>query len=420
MTRRLPSLFAVTAALAAAGAPAAHAATPVYSQRLVVGYAPGVSDDRGRQAVERHGGEVLRRLGALRSAIVRPRGRLAAEALARRLRADGRVRFAERDFLVSGSEQPNDPLYASQYALDQPNTPVGDVAAPLAWDRQTQCSKVAVLDSGVDKDHPDLRPNLWKNSGETSGNGKDDDHNGFIDDVYGADMLDGKGSGLDENGHGTHVAGIIAAAGNNSAGVSGICWKASVMSVKFLDEHGRGGTADAIDAFEYAIHEGAKILNCSFGTSSKSSALQDAVEHAKKAGALLIVAAGNDGDNIESKPAYPAAFTDGNILTVAASTKSDTLASFSNYGSKSVDVAAPGDHILSTLPDGKYGDKSGTSMAAPLVAGAAAMLRQSDSKATYSQLRTALREHADKPPALKGKVLYGGRLNVRLALDALG
>ena len=409
----------MSAALVAAGAPCARAAQPVYSQRLIVGFAPGVSGERGRAAVERHGGEVLRRVGALRSAVVRARGGLAAETLARRLRADARVRFAERDFLVTGSEQPDDPLYSSQYALDRPDTAVGDVAAPLAWDRQTQCSKVAVLDSGVDKDHPDLRPNLWKNSGETSGNGKDDDHNGYVDDVYGADILDAKGSGLDQNGHGTHVAGIIAAVGNNAAGVSGLCWKASVMSVRFLDERGRGGTADAIDAIEYALHEGAKILNCSFGTSSKSSALQDAVIDAKKKGALLVVAAGNDGDNLESKPAYPASFTEGNILTVAATTKSDKLTSFSNYGSKSVDLAAPGDNILSTLPGGKYGDKDGTSMAAPLVAAAAAMLRQSDSKATYGELRTALREHADKPPALQGKVLYGGRLNVRLALDAL-
>ena len=394
----------------------AHAA-PVYSSRLVLGFAEGVTADRGSQAVERDGGEVLRRLGALRSAVVRARGGLAADVLLRRLRADSRFRYVERDYLVSASETPNDPLYAAQYALDQPSG--ADVAAPLAWDRTTQCSKVAVLDSGVDKDHPDLRPNLWKNSNEVSGNGKDDDKNGFVDDIYGADTLDHKGSGLDANGHGTHVAGIIAATGNNADGVSGICWQASVMSVRMLDSKGRGSAADAADAIDYAVHEGAKILNCSFGTSSKSSVLEDAIVHAKEHGALIVVAAGNDGESIESHPSYPASYTQGNILTVAATNEKDALASFSNYGSKSVDVAAPGDDILSTLMDGRFGVKSGTSMAAPLVAGAAAMLRKVDSKATYSQIRTALREAVDKPPALQGKVLYGGRLNVRLALDAL-
>src|SRR4051812_28686066 len=310
-------------------APSAHAAAPTYSHRLVVGFARGAPTS----LVERHGGRILRRLGAIHDAIVEGRGGVTAKLLLARLRNDRRVRFAEPDFLVRADEQPNDPLYLQQYALDQPATPVGDVAAPLAWDHTTACSKIAVLDSGVDKDHPDLRPNLWVNSGEKSGNGKDDDHNGYVDDYYGVNILKGKGSGLDDNGHGTHVAGIIAAVGNNAAGVSGICWKASVMSVKFLDARGRGGTADAVEAIEDAVHEGAKIVNCSFGSSSKSSALQSAVDEAKDKGVLLVVAAGNDGESIESHPAYPASFTDGNILTVAASTSSDTLASFSNYGS---------------------------------------------------------------------------------------
>jgi subtilisin family serine protease len=284
---------------------------------------------------------------------------------------------------------------------------------------KTSCSKVAVLDSGVDKDHPDLKPNLWVNSGEKSGNGKDDDKNGYVDDYYGVDIVDGKGSGIDDNGHGTHVAGGVAAVGNNGLGVSGVCWKSSVVSVKFLDSRGRGGTSSAVEAIDYAVKEGAKIINCSFGSSSKSSALQDAVQYAKDKGALLVVAAGNDGDNLEKTPAYPASYTDGNILTVAATTRTDELADFSNYGSKSVDVAAPGDAILQTTRGGGYGNKSGTSMAAPIVAGAAALLRQADSKATYGDLRTALREYADKPPALAGKVLYGGRLNVELALAHL-
>ena len=413
MTRLLACAVVLAAFLAAAPAQAA----PVYSQRLVVAFDRDVSPSRGQALVERAGGRLLRRIGAVRAAVVEPNRGLAAAVLRRRLAGARGVRYAEPDFLVASSKEPDDPLVASQYAYDQPSG--RDVSAPEAWNAFTSCAKVAVLDSGVDKDHPDLKPNLWKNSGETSGNGKDDDKNGYADDVYGVDILDGKGSGLDENGHGTHVAGIVAAVGDNALGVSGICWKSTVMSVRFLDERGRGGTSGAVEAIEYAVREGAKIVNCSFGSSSKSSALEDAVEYAKDKGVLLVVAAGNDGDNLEKEPEYPASYTHGNILTVAATTRTDSLASFSNYGSKSADVAAPGDDILSTVRGGKYGEKSGTSMAAPLVAGAAALLRQADSKATYSELRTALRERVDKPPDLAGKVVYGGRLNVQLALQAI-
>ena len=402
--------------LALVGASAAEAAS-LYSERLVVGLSGDVSSARAEGIVDRAGGRVQRRLRAAGGVIVRARSGVAVDVVLRRLRAHSSVRFAERDFLVSGSREPDDPLYSTQHALNQVSG--RDVAAPETWDRTSACSKVAVLDSGVDKDHPDLRPNLWINKDETSGNGKDDDDNGVIDDYYGADMIDRKGSGTDENGHGTHVAGIIAARGDNGLGVSGICWTASVVSVKFLDKRGRGGTADAVAAIEYAVDEGAKVINCSFGTSSKSSALQRAVAYAKEEGALLVVAAGNDGNDIEDEPSYPAAFTDGNILTVAATTRVDSLADFSNYGAKSVDVAAPGVGINSTLDGGSYGEKDGTSMAAPHVAGAAALLRKADSDAGYSRLRTALRAHGDAIPGLDGKVLYGQRLDVRRALDWL-
>src|SRR3954452_7600570 len=327
--------FALGALVACVAATAPAEAAPVYSDRVVVGLAPGVSSALEQRLAEHAGGRVQRRLGAIRGVTVRPHPGVDAAVLVRRLRGDSRVRFAERDFLVRGSGVPNDPLFANQYALDQ--TSGRDVHAPETWDRSSACSKVAVLDSGVDKDHPDLRPNLWVNKNEKSGNGKDDDGNGFVDDYYGADAIDHKGSGLDENGHGTHVAGIIAAKGNNGVGVSGICWTASVMSVKFLDDRGRGGTADAVDAIDYAVREGAKVVNCSFGSSSKSTALQSAVAHAKEAGVLLVVAAGNDSEDIDKEPSYPAAFTDGNILTVAATTALDGLAGFSNYGAKAVD-----------------------------------------------------------------------------------
>jgi subtilisin family serine protease len=415
--RRAAGPAVLLVAVMAAAAPAHADAAALYSQRLVVALADGTSMARGERAIEHEGGSVSRRLGAIRGVVVRPRAGVESKALLSRLRKSPLVRYAEPDFLIATSAVPDDPMFGDQYALDQISG--RDVSATTAWDEATACSKIAVLDSGVDKNHPDLRPNLWVNSGEKSGNGKDDDHNGFVDDYYGADATDHKGSGLDANGHGTHVAGIVGADGNNATGVSGVCWTAPIMSVRFLDERGRGGSADAADAIEYAVHEGAKVINCSFGSSSKSSALQSAIAHAKSAGALLVVAAGNDGDNIDAKPSYPASYADGNILTVAASTRQDTLAGFSNYGAKAVDVAAPGDGILSTLEGGGYGDKDGTSMAAPLVAGAAALLRKAKPDATYSEIRTALRQHGDPVSGLTGKVLYGQRLNVRRALDQL-
>jgi subtilisin family serine protease len=215
------------------------------------------------------------------------------------------------------------------------------------------------------------------------------------------------------------VAGIVGGRGNNSAGVTGVCWTGKVMPVRFMDDRGRGSTSDAVAGLDYAIHHGAKVVNCSFGSSSKSSALQDAVKAAQDKGVLLVVAAGNDGHSIDAHPVYPASFTNGNLLVVAATTARDTLADFSNYGSKSVDLAAPGDGVQSTYPKSSYRSLSGTSMAAPMVAGAAAMLRAADSSLSYKELRSALKETVDPLPALDGRIVTGGRLDLDRALASL-
>jgi thermitase len=409
-------LFAVGTAMAAA-APGARAG-PAPPGGLIVGFDGSVSKDRREAVVRSAGGTVDRRLGAIRGLAVHPRGGVAASVLRRALARAAGVRYVESDYEVDASAAPDDPLFTLQFGLSQPSG--ADIDAPPAWDVLRSCSKVAVLDSGVDVHHPDLAANLWKNSEETASNGKDDDKNGYVDDYHGVDLVDGRGSGVDENGHGTHVAGIVGAVGDNGAGVAGVCWKASIMSVRFMDARGRGSTSAAVAAIEYSVREGARILNCSFGSSSKSEALQDAVQYAKSKGALLVVAAGNDGDDIDRDPSYPAAFGDGNILTVAASTADDRLASFSNYGDTNVDVAAPGEGIVSTYLDGGYKSLDGTSMAAPYVAGAAALLRKRNPDATYEQLRTALRKKVDKPPALAGKVVYDGRLNITRALEYIG
>jgi subtilisin family serine protease len=399
----------------------ANAAPPAVSGQLLVGFDKGVSQDRQDQILGAESGRLAERFRAVRGgnlAVVRPRSGGSLRRLRRRLARRPEVAYAERDYFNFAAEKtPDDPLYASQYALgDSPDD--YDIDAPDAWATRTGCAKVAVLDTGVDLDHPDLKANIVE-SKDKPGDGKDNDKNGYVDDAHGFNAIKGKGSGDDNEGHGTHVAGIIAGRGNNGMGVSGVCWSGKIVPVKFLDSRGRGSTSDAIAAIEYAVKAGLKIVNCSFTTSGKSEALHDAVKFAEKKNVLLVVAAGNDGQNIDKSAIYPAAFNDSNILAVAASTSKDKLASFSNFGSTEVDVAAPGDDIRSTYIGGGYRVLSGTSMAAPFVAGVAALLKKQESDAKYSDLRAVIRKKVDKPPALKGKVESNGRLNARKALAAI-
>ena len=422
LRKSIVAAFAVVSALALSAAPSAGAAAPAASGKLLVGFQKGVSKERQGRLLSVAGGRLAQRFGAIRGgrlALVRPRSGAATDALRKRLRRTDGVAYAEPDFFQFTSQEktPDDPLYALDYALvDSPDD--HDIDAPAAWATRTGCAKVAILDTGIDTDHPDLAPNVYKSSDKPN-NGKDDDKNGYVDDTYGWNVIKGKGSGEDDNGHGTHVSGIVAGRGNNANGSSGVCWSAKLVAVKFMNSKGKGSTSDAIAGIDYAVKNGAKIVNCSFGSSSKSSSLHDAVDYAQDHNVLLVVAAGNDSENIDKNPIYPASYTDSNILAVAASTDDDTLASFSNFGSEAVDVAAPGDSIFSTYLGGGYKYLSGTSMAAPYAAGTAAMLRKQESDATYGNLRYAIRHKVDKPPALTGKVAYDGRLNVQKALAAI-
>jgi thermitase len=399
----------------------ASAAPPAAGGQLLVGFREHVSKDDQRLALGDAGGRIATRFAAVRGgrlAVVRPRAGTSLRTLRRRLARRSAVAYVERDYFnFATAKTPDDPLYASQYALG--DSPADyDIDAPDAWATRTGCAKVAVLDTGVDFDHPDLKANIV-DSKDKPGDGKDNDKNGYVDDAHGFNVIKGKGSGKDNEGHGTHVAGIVAGSGNNGMGVAGVCWSGKVVPVKFLDSNGRGSTSDAIAGIEYAVKAGVKIVNCSFATRGKSEALHDAVKFAKKKNVLLVVAAGNNGQNIDKSPIYPAAFNDPNILAVAASTANDKLASFSNFGSTNVDVAAPGDDIRSTYPGGGYKVLSGTSMAAPYAAGVAALLKKQEPDAKYDDLRYVIRRKVDKPAALKGKVESNGRLNARKALAAI-
>ena len=386
--------------------------TPTVS-RLLVQFRQNTDEARREEIARGAGGRLALRLRLVRALAVGPREGVSLEDLRARLRSSDRVLRVEDDAPISISKIGNDPGISEQYAIKQ--NADHDIDAPSAWNRRTSCAKVAVLDTGVQKNHPDLKSNLWENTKDPS-NGRDDDRNGVIDDRFGGDLVDGKGSGEDKNGHGTHVAGIIGARGNNSRGISGLCWGVKIVAVRVLDANGRGTWSREVAGIDYAISTGAKVINASYGGSGKSEIVRDAIQKAKSKGVLVVAAAGNNGANSDKKPLFPAAYPDSNILSVAATNSKDKLASFSNFGAKTVDLAAPGDRIASTYLKSDYAYMSGTSMATPYVAAAAAMLRKEHSSWNIGDISSRLRKQGDKLKALKGKTASGKRLNINRAL----
>ncbi|MDH4275061.1 MAG: S8 family serine peptidase, partial [Gammaproteobacteria bacterium] len=261
--------------------------------------------------------------------------------------------------------------------------------------------------------------NIWSNPGEIPGNGRDDDGNGYVDDVRGWNFADNTNDPIDLNNHGTHVSGVIAAAGNNGTGVVGVNWRAKIMPLRFMDATGSGSTSNAIRAITYAVRNGARISNNSWGGPTQSRALSDAISAANSAGHLFVTAAGNANANIDTNPEYPAAFNLPNIVSVASTDQSDALSSFSNFGAVNVDLAAPGSQIHSTLRNNRYGSLSGTSMAAPFVAGVAGMVLSQNPGLSVTQLKSALLDNVDPIPALQGRMVSGGRLNAFKAVSAV-
>jgi subtilisin family serine protease len=279
-----------------------------------------------------------------------------------------------------------DPRAVDQWSL-QGDEPMG---VESAWRQTTGADvTVAIVDSGVDLGHPDLAPNLWTNPGEIPGNGVDDDNNGYVDDVHGFDFVDGDGDPQDANGHGTHVAGIVGARGGNGIGGSGVAWRARLMAVRVLDPDARGTTTAVAQGIRYAVDNGARIVNLSLAGPSPTTDLEDAVRYAQQHGVLIVVAAGNDGADLASAPTYPAAYAQDNILGVAATTPTGGLSSVSDYGT-GADVAAPGEQILSAALGGGYEWRTGTSMAAPHIAGALVLLAAARPDLDAAGLRDAL------------------------------
>lgn len=337
--------------------------------------------------------------------------------------ANPNVLYAEPDYVLHASRTPNDPRYTdgSLWGLhnygQSGGTADADIDAPEAWDITVGSSSVvvAVIDTGVDYNHPDLANNMWRNPRETPGNGIDDDGNGYVDDVYGYDFFANDGNPMDENNHGTHCAGTIGGVGNNGVGVVGVNWNVRIMALRFLGANGSGSTSGAVASLNYALDMGVKISSNSYGGGGFSQSFSNALERARTLNHVFVAAAGNSGTEGAS---YPAAYPHDNILAVAASDRNDNLASFSQYGNN-VDLAAPGVAIWSTVRNNGYASYNGTSMATPHVAGVVGLIRAVDPNLSYQQVISAILNNVDVKPQLVGKVVTGGRLNAYRAVNSV-
>lgn len=428
------ALAAAVTAVSAAGAPGATPATAnegssAADAPLLVRFR-GDADARERRAVRESAGvEHEASLPVAGLQVVQPERGVAADEAIARLEDSAEVLYAEPDALRTSASTPSDSYFGSQWGLHNAGQRVygrsgaadADIDAPEAWDLTTGSSAVSVgvIDSGVELDHPDLAPNLRRNPGESGsgreGNGIDDDRNGYVDDVNGWDWVDGDNSPADANGHGTHVAGTIGARGNDGAGVTGVSQNAGLVPLRVLGADGRGRVSDVIRAYTYAARSGIRVVNASLSGAGWTKAEQDALAAAPDT--LFVVAAGNEGVDNEATPSYPCNYPLANVVCVAATDQSDALASFSNYGAGSVDLAAPGTAVLSTYRDGGWAYLQGTSMATPHVAGAAALVWSLYPSATVRDVRASLLENVDVKPSLSGRVATGGRLNAYRALS---
>ncbi len=374
------------------------------------------------------GGRVIQGLGMQGLVLVETDVGVDQSTFVSALKANDLVAAIEPNIVIQARLTPSDSRYSQLWALHNTGQTGGkvdaDIDAPEAWGITTGSQQVvvAVIDTGVDYNHPDLRANMWVNLGEIPGDGIDNDGNGFVDDVYGYDFVNNDGSPLDDNGHGTHVAGTIGAVGNNDEGVTGVAWSVSIMAVKFLNANGSGFVSNAIKAINYVTMMKTQfgvnvvVANNSWGGGGYNSQMFNAILAAQEANILFVAAAGNDKSDNDVRGAYPANYELDNVISVAATDYNDELAGFSNWGASRVHLAAPGVVIRSTIPGGGYGAYSGTSMAAPHVSGVAALLWSLNPNLSYREVKDAILNGVDKVDALANKVATGGRLNAYNAL----
>ncbi len=395
----------------------------VVADEVLVKFKKGVSSDLARDINFREGGTVLEKLGDLGWQRIRLRAGMNFDSARSRYIDSGQVESVQPNFYYHLLATPNDISFGSLYGMTK-------ISAPQAWDLNTGSPAVVIanIDTGIKYTHEDLAANVWTNPGEINGNGIDDDANGFVDDFYGYDFFFNDPDPLDENGHGTHTSGTMGAVGNNSIGVVGVNWNVRIMSIKIYDNDGLGTTsAMLINAYNYVrmMKErgvNIRVTNNSYGGCDEAcgydQATRDAIDALGNTGVLQVFSAGNDGRNIDTQPSFPASYVSPSIISVANSNSSDQRNGSSNYGPVSVDLAAPGTGILSTVNTASnYASFSGTSMSAPHVSGAAALLSAYNPNLSAASLKATLLNSVDVLAQWNGVVKTGGRLNVAQALQ---
>ncbi len=407
-----------------AGNPLSVSAAEFMPGEIVVGF--GKYRTEAEAAISDLGGRIVRTTAGGDVALVRIPEEADVEETAGILSGTAGLAYAQPNFIYRTNLIPNDPGGGSSWPLWD----MERIVAFDAWDVNTGSGNmiVGVVDVGIDYTHEDIAGNMWVNAQEVPGNGIDDDLNGVIDDVYGKNCITGSGDPIDDSPpvwHGTHVAGSIGAVGNNGVGIVGVNWNVRLMALKFLNSEGSGTDFDAIDCIDYALNMKARgepigVLNNSWGGEDYTEGLLDAVVRSHEAGILFVAAAGNDSESTDCVPEYPASFEVPNVISVASTVKDDTFAgSYSNYGRASVHLGAPGHYIMSLKGNNTYGTLSGTSMATPHVAGAAALLMDTYPAETHLDAKHRILAGVDRLDGLAGRTLTYGRLNVANAINGI-